>query len=162
MNERQKIRKRDTSDEKIINKRGKAYEGTNSDVLISMKNASKDNKRYRLLNPGFKSNSEITDKRQSIIESIFGEFKVDEDIILYEEYSSYDESDCSSAYPLKFAKVNYHIKFKKKLLEVFAICLFKLLIIINIEWKSKILRRERETSEEKIINKRGKTDGSTD
>ena len=37
-------------------------------------------------------------------------------------------SVCSSAYPLKFAKVNYHIKFNKKLLEVFAICLFKLLI----------------------------------
>ena len=62
---------------------------------------------------------------------------------------------------LKFAKVNYHIKFKKKLLEVFAICLFKLLIIINIERKTKILRRERETSEEKIINKRLKTDGSS-
>ena len=73
--------------------------------------------------------------------------------------------NCSSAYPhphlLKFAKVNYHIKFFLKLLEVLAICLFKLLIIINIEWKTKILRRERETSEEKIINKRGKTDGST-
>ena len=27
--------------------------------------------------------------------------------------------------------------------------------------EDKILRRERETSEEKIINKRGKTDGST-
>ena len=46
-------------------------------------------------------------------------------------------------------------------MEVYAVCLFKLLIIINIEWKTKILRRERETSEEKIINKRGKTDGST-
>ena len=72
---------------------------------------------------------------------------------------------CSSAYPhpnhLKFAKVNYHIKFKKKLLEVFAICLFKLLIIINIEWKTKILKKERDTKEEKIINKSGKTDGST-
>ena len=33
--------------------------------------------------------------------------------------------------------------------------------IVNIEWKTKILRRERETSEEKIINKRGKTDGCT-
>ena len=68
-----------------------------------------------------------------------------------------------SAYPnphhLKFAKVNYHIKFKKKLLEVFAICLFKLLIIFNFEWKTKILKRD--ISEEKIINKRGKTDGST-
>ena len=31
---------------------------------------------------------------------------------------------CSNAYPhlLKFAKVNYHIKFIKKLLEVFVIC----------------------------------------
>ena len=62
---------------------------------------------------------------------------------------------------LKFAYVNYHIKFFLKLLEVFAICLFKQLIIINIEWKTKILRRERETSEEKIINKRRKTDDST-
>ena len=53
------------------------------------------------------------------------------------------------------------MKLKKKLLEAFAICLFKLLIIINIEWKTQILKRERETSEEKIINKRGKTDGST-
>ena len=31
--------------------------------------------------PGLKSNSEITDKCQSIVESIFGELKVDEDII---------------------------------------------------------------------------------
>ena len=66
-----------------------------------------------------------------------------------------------SPHHLKFAKVNYHIKYWKNWLEVFAICLFKLLIIINIEWKTKILRRERETSEEKKINKREKTDGST-
>ena len=43
--------------------------------------------------PGFKSNSEITDKHQRIVESIFGELKVDEDIILPEKYSSSDESD---------------------------------------------------------------------
>ena len=58
-----------------------------------MKDARKDDERYRLLKPGFKSNSEITDKRQSIVEPIFGELKVDEDIILSEEYSSSDESD---------------------------------------------------------------------
>ena len=86
-------RKRDTSEAKIINKRRKADENTNLDVLISMKDARKDDDLYRLLKPKFKSNSEITDKRQSIVESIFGELKVDEDIILYEEYSSSDESD---------------------------------------------------------------------
>ena len=47
---------------------------------------------YRLLKSGFKSNSEITDKRQSIVESIFGELKVDEDILFSEEYSSSNES----------------------------------------------------------------------
>ena len=87
------IRKRDTSEEKIINKRRKTDDSTNSEVLISMKDSRKDNERYRLLKPGFKSNSEITDKRQSIVESIFGELKVDEDIIFSEVYSSYDESD---------------------------------------------------------------------
>ena len=46
---------------------------------------------YRLFKFGFKSNSEITDKRQSIVESIFGELKVDEDIIFSEEYSSSDD-----------------------------------------------------------------------
>ena len=46
---------------------------------------------YRLLKSGFKSNSEITDKRQSIVESIFWELKVDEDIIFSEEYSSSDD-----------------------------------------------------------------------
>ena len=76
-------------------------------------------------------------------------------------YSVLAPTPSPSPPPLKFAKVNYHIKFKKKLLEVFVICLFKLLIILNIEWKTKILKRERDTSEEKIINKRGKTDGST-
>ena len=40
-----------------------------------------DDKRYRLLKSGFKSNSEITDKRQSIVESIFRELKVNEDVI---------------------------------------------------------------------------------
>ena len=40
------------------------------------------------------------------------------------------------------------------------ICLYKQLIKFNIEWKTKILNREREISEEKIINKIGKTDGS--
>ena len=58
-----------------------------------MKDARKDNERYRLLKSGFKYYSEITDKRQSIVESIFGELKVDEDIILLEKYSSSDESD---------------------------------------------------------------------
>ena len=58
-----------------------------------MKDASKDDERYRLLKSWFKSNSEIADKRQSIVESIFGELKVDEDIIFSEEYSSSNESD---------------------------------------------------------------------
>ena len=53
----------------------------------------KDDEIYRLLKQRFKSNSEIRDKRQSIVESIFGELKVDEDIILSKEYSSSDESD---------------------------------------------------------------------
>ena len=85
MNGRQKIRKRDTSEEKITNKRSKTDDSTNSDVLISMKDARKDNERYKLLKQGFKSNSEITDKHHSIVESIFGELKVDEDIIFFEE-----------------------------------------------------------------------------
>ena len=55
------IRKRDTSEEKIINKRRKTDHSTNSDVLISMKDARKDNQIYRLLKLGFKNNSEITD-----------------------------------------------------------------------------------------------------
>ena len=58
-----------------------------------MKDARKDEKRNRLLKPGFKSNSEITDKCQRIVESIFGEIKVDKDIILPEEYSSSYESE---------------------------------------------------------------------
>ena len=57
-----------------------------------MKNARKDNERYSLLKPRFKSNSEITDKRERKVESIFGELKVDEDIIFSEEYLSSDES----------------------------------------------------------------------
>ena len=40
-------------------------------------------------------------------------------------------------------------------------CLFKLLIIFNFKWNTKILKTERETSEEKIINKRGKTNDRT-
>ena len=90
--EDKKIRKRDTSEEKIINKRRKTDDSTNSDILIIMKDVRKENYWYRLLKPGFKSNSEITDKRHSIVESIFSELKVDEDVIFFEEYSS-DESD---------------------------------------------------------------------
>ena len=56
-----KKRKRDISKQKIINKRRKTDDSTNSDVLISMKDARKENERYRLLKPGFISNSEITD-----------------------------------------------------------------------------------------------------
>ena len=58
-----------------------------------MKDARKTDDWYRLLKSIFKSNSEITDKYQRIVESIFGEIKVDEDIILPEKYSSSDESD---------------------------------------------------------------------
>ena len=58
-----------------------------------MKDARMDDDWYRLLKPGFKFNSKITDKRRSIAESIFGELKVDEDIILPEKYSSSDGSD---------------------------------------------------------------------
>ena len=76
------FRKRDTSEEKKINKIRKTDDSTNSDVLISMKDERKDNESYRLLKPGFKSNFEITDKSQSIVESIFRELKVDEDILL--------------------------------------------------------------------------------
>ena len=90
--EDKKIRKRDTSEEKIINKRRKTDDSTYPSVLISMEDARKDNERYRLLKSGFKSNSDITDKRQSIVESIFGELKVDEDILFSEEYSSSNES----------------------------------------------------------------------
>ena len=58
-----------------------------------MKDARKDEERYKLLKPGFKSNSEITDLYQRIVESIFGEIKVDEDIMLPKKYSSSDELD---------------------------------------------------------------------
>ena len=60
-------RKRDISEEMIINKRRKTDGSTNLDALISMKDARMDGKRYRLLKLGFKYSSEITDKRQSIV-----------------------------------------------------------------------------------------------
>ena len=82
------IRKRDAPEERIIIKRRKADDSTNSDVLVCIKDARNDDQRYWL----FKHNSEIIDKRHSIVESIFGEFKVDVDIIFSEEYSSSDES----------------------------------------------------------------------
>ena len=72
-----------------------------------MKDARKDVERYRLLNPWFKSNSEITDKQKSIVESIFGELKVDEDMILSEEYSTSDESDESLSRKNKHSKPKY-------------------------------------------------------
>ena len=55
-----------------------------------MKDACKDNERYRLLKPGFKSNSEIANKLQSIVGSIFKELKVDKNMIFSEENSSSD------------------------------------------------------------------------
>ena len=64
------IRKRNTSEEKVINKRRKTDDSANSDVLISMKDARKNYERYRLPKQGFKSYSEITYKRQRIVESI--------------------------------------------------------------------------------------------
>ena len=44
-------KKSDISKQKIINKRRKTDDSTNSDVLISMKDARKENERYRLLKP---------------------------------------------------------------------------------------------------------------
>ena len=88
LNGSQNIRKRDTSEEMIINKRRKTDDSKKLDVLISMK----DEERYRLLKPRFKSNSEITEKSQCIVESIFGKLKINEDIIFSKEYSSSDES----------------------------------------------------------------------
>ena len=67
----------------------------------------KDGERYRLLKLGFKSNSDLTDKHQSIVESIFGELKVDEDIILPEKYSSSDESDEYQSRENKNSKSKY-------------------------------------------------------
>ena len=86
-------RKRDTSEEIIINKRRKNDQSTNLDVLISIEDARMDDERYRLLKLGFKSSSEITNRRQSIVISIFGKLKVDEEVIFFKEYSSFDESD---------------------------------------------------------------------
>ena len=48
---------------------------------------------YILLKLIFKPSSEITVEHQRIVESIFGELKVEEDIILLEKHSSSDESD---------------------------------------------------------------------
>ena len=48
-----------------------------------------------------------TDKHQSIVEPIFGELKVDEDIIFSEEYSSSDESDESQSRRNKNSKPKY-------------------------------------------------------
>ena len=70
-----KTRKRETSEEKIINNR--------EERLIAVKIQMYwlawrmlERIRYRLLKPGFKSNSEITDRRQRIVGSIFGELKL--------------------------------------------------------------------------------------
>ena len=54
-------RERETSEEKIINNWGMTDGSTNSDVLISMKDARSDDDWYRLLKSGFKYNSEVTD-----------------------------------------------------------------------------------------------------
>ena len=56
-----KNRKRETSEEKLINKRGMIDGSTNSDVLISTEDARKDDDWYRLFKKVFKSNSEKTD-----------------------------------------------------------------------------------------------------
>ena len=70
-------------------------------------------------------------------------------------------SQVPSREPLTFYILfNNKIKFKGSI-SLVNYSLFNLLIIIKIEWKTKILRRERETSEEKIINKIEKTDGRT-
>ena len=55
-----KKRKRDFRRKKI-SKKGKTDGSTNSDVLISLKDAKNDDDWYRLLKPGFKSKYEITD-----------------------------------------------------------------------------------------------------
>ena len=52
---------RETSEEKVINKRGMTDTSTNSDVMISMKDARKDDYWYRLLKLGFKFKSQLTD-----------------------------------------------------------------------------------------------------
>ena len=49
-----KNRKRETSEEKIINKRGKTNGRTNSDLLISMKDARKDDDWYTTISIQFK------------------------------------------------------------------------------------------------------------
>ena len=85
-------RNRDTSEEMIINKRRKTDVSTDLDVLASMKDVRMDDEKYRLLKLGLKSSSEITDKRQSIVLSIFGKLKVYEDVIFFKEYSLFDES----------------------------------------------------------------------
>ena len=94
MNETQKYQKeKQRYFRKDDNKRRKTDDITNLDVLISMKDASMDDERYRLLKLGFKSSSEITDKLQSMFMSIFRKLKVDEDVIFFKEYFSFDESD---------------------------------------------------------------------
>ena len=75
---------------RLIKKKRKVDDSINSDVLISMKDACKDNERYRLLKPGFKSNSETANKLQSIVGSIIKELKVDKNMIFSEENSSSD------------------------------------------------------------------------
>ena len=86
-----KKRKRDTS-EIIINNRGRlvAVQIQMYWLTLRMQERMTIDILLKLI---FKSSSEITDEHQRIVESIFGELKVEEDIILPEKYSSSDESD---------------------------------------------------------------------
>ena len=72
-----------------------------------MKDARKDKDWNRLLKPRFTSNFEIKNKHQNIVEQIFGELKVDRDIMFSEEYCSSDESDESLSRGNKNPKPKY-------------------------------------------------------
>ena len=87
-----KKRKRDTSE--IINNRGRLMAVQIQMYWLTLRMQERMTIDICiLLKLIFKPSSEITAEHQRIVEPIFGELKVEEDIILLEKHSSSDESD---------------------------------------------------------------------
>ena len=75
-----------------MHKRSKIKDTVNPDLTVSMKAARIERQRVNMLKPQLLSEKKCKEKRQNVVEDIFKDVDVNNDVVYTEEYSSSEES----------------------------------------------------------------------
>ena len=82
---------------KTSNKRNKKQQSIESEIMIDMKAARKSRQRDKILKLHLVLIKKQTERRHSVVEEIFKDGDIDNDVVYTEEYSSSEESISSNS-----------------------------------------------------------------